>query len=123
MKRILTLAIAVAATGFFGVTSNASAADHFHGRHHNRYAGHGQTGHQYLRNRNLVYRQGFYGGYASGTVQSFAPNYGYRGRSYGAAPGYGSGYGSGYTPSNHGSRGGVHLDIGRFHVLGLGGHH
>lgn len=130
MKRILSLAIAAAAIGLFAFASNASASDQFHGRHYSGYGGHGLTGHQYATSGYSAYGQGgyssayrgncsAYGGYRRGPVQSYAPNYGYGGGSYGVAPGYRSGY----APSNNSTRGGIHLDIGRFHVLGLGGHH
>ncbi|QDV85704.1 hypothetical protein [Planctomycetes bacterium TBK1r] len=132
MKRIHSLMVTAVAIGCFAFASDASA-DHFNGRYGAGYGGYGQAGQQFGGSGCSAYGQGGYGsayrggyssGYSRGPIQSHAPNYGYGGGSYGVAPGYRSGYApSNYTPRNHGARGGIHLDIGRFHVLGVGGRH
>ena len=112
-----TLAIAAMATGLFvfAGTSDANAGDYFHGGHHGYSGGH---------------HGAYHGGYARAPIQPYG-NYGYS-SNYG---GYGRGYGQTYQPRyqpqyapSHTSRsyrqhGGLHLDIGRFHILGIGGHH
>lgn len=127
MKRILTFATAVLAIGFCGFTQNASAGDHYYGGHHR---GHGYNTHHSAGNGYSPYgRRNYgsnYGGYGRGPVQSYAPQYGYGhgGGGYGVTPSYGRTYSPSYSSPNHSApRGGIHLDIGRFHVLGLGGHH
>jgi hypothetical protein len=122
MKRLFAIAALTVGLTVFGTISQASAGDHYYSghsaQHGNVYSGHG-------------YSHGSYGhgGYGHGVAQPYQQNYG---SYYGNVPSYGypnagyspiyqSGYRGGYAPS-YGHSGGVHLDIGRFHILGHGHH-
>ncbi|EMI44935.1 hypothetical protein K227x_35370 [Rubripirellula lacrimiformis] len=116
-------AIAALAAGLFAFAGNtgATASDYFHGGHggHHAYSGGHHGG-------------GHHGGYAQAPVQTYG-NYGYSsnygGYGYGQTyqPSYQPQYQQQYSPTYRSQpyrqRGGLHLDIGRFHVLGAGGHH
>ncbi|WDQ17077.1 hypothetical protein [Rhodopirellula sp. P2] len=109
-------AIAALAVGLFVFTGNtdATANDYFHGGHHGYHGSHHGGGH--------------HGGYAHAPVQTYG-NYGYSsnygGYGYGQTyqPRYQQRYAPTYRSQPYRQRGGLHLDIGRFHVLGVGGHH
>ena len=119
MTRLLTLAALVAGIGL--IASTSAAGDWHHGGqgvHHGHHGHHGV--HRYAHG---------VGGYAVSPNSSYGHGGYYQGQSYG----YGNSYGyqprfwQGYTPRYRSSysrhRGGLHIDIGRFHVIGIGGHH
>lgn len=121
MKRLFTLAVVAAGLMFTASASIASAYDGHHGSAH-----HG--GHSAYYQGNYGHGgQGYsHGGYGHSIVPSYGPSYGYqsgyRGYSTGYAPGYSSGYAPSYGYGNGYSHGrGIHLDVGRLHILG--GHH
>lgn len=116
MKRSLT--IAALAAGLFVIAGNtdAIAGGYQHGGHH-AYSGGHHGGYQH-------------GGYTHAPVQTYgnhgySSNYGGYGGGYGQAyqPRYQRQYAPAYRPQSYSRQGGLHIDIGRFHVLGAGGHH
>ncbi|QDT04985.1 hypothetical protein K227x_33830 [Rubripirellula lacrimiformis] len=123
MKR--AFAIAAIAVGLFAITqdSEATAADYFHGGHGGHHGHHGsyQAG----------YQSGYRGGYSPAPVQAYhgrpgySANYGSQQYGYGQSyrPRVQSRYAPSYSTPQHRQHGGLHLDIGRFHILGVGGHH
>ncbi len=140
MKRLLAIAAIGAALTLFGTSTKASAAD-FYGGHggqhsigHHGYSngiGHQNYGHQNYGHQNYGHQN--YGHQNYGHQNYAYQNYGNRGYGNGyrsnraIVPSYG--YSSGYAPSygTHGrtssyGHGGLHLDIGRFHI-GVGGQH
>lgn len=109
MKRFLTIAALAVGLFTFAGTTDANAGDYFHGGHH----GYGGAHHRgYSHNRGQAY-----------------PNYGYSSHygSYGYGRTYQPRYRQRYAPTHRApsrrQHGGLHVDIGRFHVLGSGGHH
>ncbi len=116
MTRLLTFVALVVGFSLIASTSEAGGWHHGgHGVHHGHHGGHG-------------YAHGH-----SGYGRSAYSNYGYGGYYGGQSYGYGNGYGyqprfqQRYAPrhrsySGH-QHGGLHVDIGRFHVIGVGGHH
>ena len=116
MTRLLTLAALVVGLSLTASTSEAGDWHHGgHGVHHGHHGGHG-------------YAHGH-----SGYGRSAYSNYGYGGFYGGQSYGYGNGfsyqprfqqrYAPSYRSYNRHQHGGLHVDIGRFHVLGIGGHH
>ncbi|MCO8123342.1 hypothetical protein NHH03_16450 [Stieleria sp. TO1_6] len=113
MKRFLAIALT---SGLFSATGTATttAADYFHGGHHGFGGSHHGSYH--------------HGGFSHAPIQTY-PNYGYRSKNsgYGYGQTYQPQYQQQYTPAYRApssrQHGGLHIDIGRFHVLGVGGHH
>ena len=118
MNRAFAIAALAAGLFAFAGNSNATAGDYHHGGHHGYGGGHHGGYH--------------HGGYGNSPVQTY-PNYGYQ-SNYGGY-GYGQPYQPSYQPQyprqyapayrapSSRQHGGLHVDIGRFHILGVGGHH
>lgn len=118
MNRAFAIAALVAGLFAFAGNPDATAGDYFHGGHHTYSGGHHGVNH--------------HGGYARAPVQAhrnygYSSNYGGNGYSQRYQPSYQPRYQQQYAPAYRSQpyrqRGGLHLDIGRFHVLGVGGHH
>ena len=115
MKRFLALAALVASISLAASTSEAGDWHHgSHGVHHGHHGGHG-------------FAHG--GGYAVSPYSNYGYGAFYGGQSYGYGNGYGyqpqfrSGYAPRYQSYGRQQHGGLHIDVGPFHVLGIGGHH
>jgi len=118
MKRLLAIAFSAAAITLFVSAPTASAADYFHGHggQHGSHSSHPHRGYGYPHSGHGHSSHHGYGGYSYTPSYQFGSNY--RGRSS-RYPTYSQGYGG---SRHYGHGGGLHLDIGRFH-LGLGDHH
>ena len=114
MKRIVAIVALTAGLFAFAGTTKTTAADYFHGGHHGYGGGHHGSYHR--------------GGFSHAPVQTY-PSYGYQsnygGYGYGQTyqPQYQQQYAPAYRAPSSRQHGGLHIDIGRFHVLGVGGHH
>ena len=115
MTRLLTLAALVA--GFSLIASTSEAGDWHHGHHGVHHGHHG--GHGYAHGGGYAgspYSSYGYGGFYGGQSYEYGNGYGYQSR-------FRQGFAPRYRSYNRHQHGGLHVDIGRFHVLGIGGHH
>ncbi|GAA4469653.1 hypothetical protein [Novipirellula rosea] len=118
MNRIFAIATLAAGLFAFAGNTDATAIDYFHGGHHAYSGGHHGGGHN--------------GGYAHAPVQTYG-NYGYSsnysGYGYGQThqpsyqPRYQQRYAPTYRSQSYGQHGGLHVDIGGFHAIGVGRQH
>ncbi len=124
MKKILTLAALIA--GLCLATPTAEADDWHHGHHVVHHGSHG-VHHGHHGSIGYVYRGGYavppysrssFGGY----LQSQSYGYGY-GNAFGYQPRIQQNFAPNYRSYSGHQRGGLHIDIGRFHVLGICGRH
>ncbi len=138
MNRAFAIAALAAGLFAFAGSTNATASDYFHGGQHGYSGGHhggnhhAGYGHAPVQTHGNSGYSSNYGGYGYGQTyqpsyqRSYQPSYqrSYQ-RSYQSSyqPRYQQQYAPTYQSQPYRQRGGLHIDIGRFHVLGAGGHH